>query len=54
MKRLLLIPLIALLLFTSCDENQGTHSDLVIRFSCEKFAMQERSLLPEADRKSVV
>ncbi|HKL57995.1 MAG TPA: hypothetical protein VJ854_06320, partial [Sphaerochaeta sp.] len=46
MKRLLLIPLIAILLFTSCEENRGTHSDLVVRFACEKFAMQERSLLP--------
>ncbi|MDY0288158.1 MAG: hypothetical protein RBR15_04960 [Sphaerochaeta sp.] len=47
MKRLLLIPLIAILLFTSCEENRGTHSDLVVRFACEKFAMQERSLLPK-------
>ena len=46
MKKLLFIPLIAILLFTSCEENRGTHSDLVVRFACEKFAMQERSLLP--------
>lgn len=53
MKRLLLIPLIALLLFTSCDSNPSTHSDLVVRFSCEKFAMQERSLLPTNEAMTI-
>ena len=46
MKRLFLVPLIALLLLTSCDDSKAAHTDLVVRFACEKFAMQERSLLP--------
>ena len=53
MKRLFLIPLVVLLLFTSCDDSKGTHSDLVVRFACEKFAMQERSLLPATETMTI-
>jgi len=53
MKRSFLIPLIALLLFTSCDDNKGTQTDLVVRFACEKYTMQERSLLPEAEAMTI-
>lgn len=53
MKKLLFIPLIAILLCTSCEESRGTHADLVLRFACEKFAMQERSLLPADDSMTI-
>ena len=46
MKRLFLVALVALVLFTSCEDSNGTHSDLVVRFACDTYVMQERSLLP--------
>lgn len=54
MKRLLLIPLIALLLFTSCEESRGgTHADLVVRFACDDFDTFERSLLPSTEAMTI-
>jgi len=53
MKRLFLVSIVALLLMTSCDDSKGTHSDLVVRFACEKYAMQERSLLPTSEAMTI-
>ena len=53
MKKLFLIPLVALLLFTSCDDSKSTHTDLVVRFACEKFSVQERSLIPTAEDMTI-
>lgn len=53
MKRLFLIPLLALLLLTGCDDNKATHTDLVVRFACEKFSMQDRSLLPTTEAMDI-
>ncbi|MBI9095511.1 MAG: hypothetical protein JEY71_11560 [Sphaerochaeta sp.] len=53
MKRLFLIPLVALLLLTSCDDSKATHTDLVVRFACEKFTTQERSLLPTPESMTI-
>ncbi len=53
MKRAFLVPLIALLLLTSCDDSKATHTDLVVRFACEKYSMQERSLLPTPDAMTI-
>jgi len=38
---------------TSCNDSKGTHSDLVVRFACEKYAMQERSLLPASEAMTI-
>jgi hypothetical protein len=53
MKRLFLISFVALLLFTSCDDSKLTHTDLVVRFACEKYTMQERSLLPTPEAMTI-
>lgn len=53
MKRFFLIPLVVILLFTSCDDSKATHTDLVVRFACEEFAMQERSLLPTTETMNI-
>jgi len=53
MKRLFLIALVALLVFTSCDDNKSTQTDLVVRFACDTYAMQERSLLPAPEAMTI-
>ena len=53
MKRFFLIPLVALLLLTSCDDSKATHTDMVVRFACEKFTTQERSLLPTPESMTI-
>ncbi len=53
MKRLCIIPFVLLLLCTSCDDSKRAHTDLIVRFTCEKFAMQQRSLLPADEAMTI-
>ncbi|MDD3902940.1 MAG: hypothetical protein WC136_08005 [Sphaerochaeta sp.] len=46
---LCIVVLVFLCITTGCDENKASTSDLVLRFTCDKFIQSQRSLIPEKE-----